>query len=217
MEKQVLSIIKDNTLTYGMKVISLAKLAENSVNILDISDDIKKYMDEGIICDLAEGNAPYRPRYIVPNYEKFMENGSEFLRIKPATNIWEATHNLLMLYKNVPSVETSEELMTEAVQTALSCAKPSFANHEMFTKDLGNYGIASCYNGLKIGGGSYTLVRLNLAKLAPKAKDAEDFINNALPHAMKLMIDLMDERIRFIVEESGFFESSFLVREGLLS
>ncbi|ARC84085.1 hypothetical protein U732_606 [Clostridium argentinense CDC 2741] len=296
MEKQVLSIIKDNTLTYGMKVISLAKLAENSVNILDISDDIKKYMDEGIICDLAEGNAPYRPRYIVPNYEKFMENGSEFLRIKPATNIWEATHNLLMLYKNVPSVttfpvyvgnidtllepyikdeeeaynaiklflmhidrtvtdsfchanigpvdtkaarlilkaerelqnstpnitlkvsdETSEELMTEAVKTALSCAKPSFANHEMFTKDLGNYGIASCYNGLKIGGGSYTLVRLNLAKLAPKAKDAEDFINNALPHAMKLMIDLMDERVRFIVEESGFFESSFLVREGLLS
>ncbi|GAA0124619.1 YjjI family glycine radical enzyme [Clostridium sp. CTA-19] len=296
MEKEVLSIIKNNTLTYQMKVISLAKLAENSINILNISDDIKNYMDEGVICDLWEGNAPYRPRYIVPDYEKFMVEGSEFLGIKPPTNIWEATHSLLMLYKHVPSVttfpvyvgnldtllepfvkdeeeaynaiklflmhidrtitdsfchanigpmdtkagrlilkaerelqnstpnitlkvaeNTPDELMVEAVNTALSCAKPSFANHEMFTSDLGNYAIASCYNGLNIGGGSYTLVRLNLAKLAPKAKNIDEFMNELLPKSIQSMLELMDVRVNFIVEESGFFESNFLVKEGFLN
>ena len=296
MEKEVLSIIQNNTLTYQMKVISLAKLAENSINILDISDEIKEYMNDEIICDLGEGNAPYRPRYIVPDYEKFMKEGSKFLGLEPAKNIWEATHNLLMLYKHVPSVttfpvyvgnidtllepfvkdeeeaynaiklflmhidrtitdsfchanigpidtkagrlilkaerelqnstpnitlkvseETSEELMIESVNTALSCAKPSFANHEMFTNDIGNYAIASCYNGLNIGGGSYTLVRLNLGKLTSKVKTVDDLFNKELPHSMELMLDLMDKRVNFIVEESGFFESNFLVKEGLLA
>ena len=57
----------------------------------------------------------------------------------------------------------------------------------MFRKDFygEDYAIASCYNGLSIGGGAYTLVRLNLAKLANEAKDEEDLLNNALPEAVK--------------------------------
>lgn len=294
-----LSIIKDNTLTYEQKILSLAKEAENSLKVLNISDEAQQYRKEGIICDLNEGLAPYRPRYIVPDYEKFMKNGSEFLGLKPPTDIWEAVNSLLILYKHVPSVtsfpvyvgnidtllepfveneeeafkaiklflthidrtltdsfchanigpkdtkagrlilkaerelqnaipnltlkysvETADNFAIDAINTALVTAKPSFANHEMFSSEFNNngnkYAIASCYNGLYIGGGSFTLVRLNLTGLAKKSKDAEDFVNIVLPDAVKRMAGYMDERIKFIVEESGFFEHHFLVKEGLL-
>lgn len=297
MSTEILNIIKDKTLTYEMKVLNLARAAENSLDVLNISDSTQAYREEGLICDLNEGLAPYRPRYIVPNYELFMKQGSEFLRLEPPTNIWEAVNNLLILYKHVPSItsfpvyignidyllepfvkdekeayaaikfflmhidrtitdsfchgnigpkatkagriileverelqnatpnitlkyseETSDDFAVEAIKTALSCAKPSFANHKMFSKELGeDYGIASCYNGLHVGGGSYTLVRMILSKVAKNAKDEQDFLDNVLPKVMESMIDYMDKRIKFIVEESNFFESSFLVREGLIS
>lgn len=293
---EVLDIIKDKTLTYEQRVLSLARAAENSLNVLNISEEVQRLRDEGIICGLNEGNAPYRPRYIVPDYEKFMKNGSEFLGLYPAKDIWEATNNLLILYKHVPSITSfpvyignidtllepyigdeeeaykaiklfllhidrtitdsfchanigptdtkagrlilraSKELETaipnitlkysestpddfaiEAIDTALVTAKPSFANHEMFAEEFNNnYAIVSCYNGLTIGGGSYTLVRLNLAGLAKKAKDEQDFLDNVLPDVVEKMAGYMDERIRFIVEESGFFETHFLVKEGLI-
>ncbi len=291
------SIIKDNTLTYEQKVLTLAKAAENSINVLRIDEETQKYRDQGIICDLFEGNAPYRPRYIVPDYEKFFDNGSKFLGLEPPKNIWEAVNHLLILYRHVPSItsfpvylgniddlldrfikdeeeayqaiklfllhidrtitdsfchanigpkatkagslilKASKELKTsipnitlkysnktptdfalEAIATSLETAKPSFANHEMFSRELGdNYGIASCYNGLPIGGGSLTLVRLNLAKLIPSAKELDDFLNNLLPHMVQKMAVYMDERIRFLMEESGFSESNFLVKEELIT
>jgi YjjI family glycine radical enzyme len=292
----ILNIIKDRTQTYQQKLVSLARAAENTLQVLPVSEEFLSYKAEGIICDLNEGNAPYRPRYIVPDYERFMKQGSEFLRLKPANDIWEAVNNLLILYKHVPSIttmpvyvggldtllepyitdeeeaykaiklflmhldrtitdsfchanigpkatkagrlilraerelqdavpnltikyssETPDEFALEAVKTAMVSAKPSFANHEMFVEDLGSdYSIASCYNGLPIGGGSYTLIRLVLARLAKKAKSPEHFLEEVLPDAASTMAEFMDQRIAFIVEESGFFESSFLVKEGLL-
>ncbi len=102
----ILNIIKSKNLTFEQKVISLSKEAENSINVLKISEKTKDYLNRGIICDLFEGNAPFRPRYIVPDYEKFMKEGSIFLGLEPATNIWEATNNLLILYKHIPSITT---------------------------------------------------------------------------------------------------------------
>ena len=100
----ILNIIKDKTLTYEQKVLGLARAAENSINVMNISKEAQEYREEGIICDLFEGHAPYRPRYIVPDYEKFMKNGSEFLGLNPPKDIWEATNSLLILYKHVPSI-----------------------------------------------------------------------------------------------------------------
>ncbi len=97
-------IVKDVTLTYEQKVLSLARYAENSVKVLNISDETQKLRDAGIICDLFEGNVPYRPRYILPDYEKFIKEGCKFLELAPPTNIWEATTNLLIMYKHVPSI-----------------------------------------------------------------------------------------------------------------
>ena len=78
MSNQVLSIIKNKVLTYEQKLRTLAGAAEGTVNILNIDSDIQEYRDKGIICDLFEGNAPYRARYITPDYEKFMKQGSKF-------------------------------------------------------------------------------------------------------------------------------------------
>ena len=294
--ENISSIIKDSTLTYQQKVLSLAQAAENTLNVLNISETIQRYRDEGIICDLFEGNAPYRPRYIVPDYEKFMKNGSEFLELKPPKDIWEAINSLLILYKHVPSITsfpvyvgnidtlldpfikdedeayraiklflthidrtltdsfchanigplctkagrlilkaekelqnavpnltfkygnmTPDDFAIEGINTALETAKPSFANHKMFEREFGeNYGIASCYNGLSIGGGSYTLVRLNLAALAKKSNNKNDFINTIMPDAIKAMAEYMDERIKFLIEESDFFKTNFLVKEKLI-
>ena len=105
-----------------------------------------------------------------------------------------------------------------AINTALKTAKPSFANHKMFCEDLTeNYAIASCYNGLKIGGGAYTLVRVLLGNLAKKANSIEHFKTEVLPETLEIMATYMDERIRFMVEESDFFESNFLAKEGFIS
>ena len=240
-----------------------------------------------------------RPRYICPDYEKFLKQGSEYLRLDPPKDLYEALNNLLILYKHVPSVTnypvylgqlddllepyidtvdeatakkliklflkqcdrtildsfshadigpkptktalyifeaeseledavpnlslkyqegvTTDEYMMKAIDCALHCAKPSFANHNMFVKELGErYVIASCYNGLKLGGGSYTLCRLILGNIAKRASGIEDFEKNQLPYVCDIMARYMDARIRFEVEESGFFEQNFLVREGLI-
>lgn len=293
----ILEIIKNGTLTYEQKVLTLARAAEDSIDVLNIKEDTQKLRDEGIICDLFEGHAPYRPRYIVPNYEKFMKSGSEFLGLMPPKDIWEATNSLLILYRHVPSISsfpvyignidtllepfvvdeeqafhaiklflthidrtitdsfchanigpqdtkagrlilraerelqnaipnltlkystsTPDGFAIDAINTALITAKPSFANHEMYSKEFdGNYAIVSCYNGLTIGGGSYTLSRLNLAGLAKKAENEDEFINMILPDAVEKMAGYMKERIRFLVEESKFFETNFLAKEGLIN
>lgn len=291
----VLNVIKDSTLTYEQKLIGLAREAENTLSVFEMSSALKQLMAENVICDLFEGSAPYRPRYIVPNYEKFMKNGSTFLNLQPPTDLEDALNNLIILYRHVPSItsfpvyignldellepfitddesalksikrfltyidrtitdsfchgnigpkdsragrlilraerelqnsipnltmkvalDTPRAFVEEGIKTALVCAKPSFANHEMFSEDLGDYGIVSCYNGLKIGGGSYTLVRMRLDYLAKQATSVEHYLDELLPFAAKEMMIYMDERIRFLVEESGYFEQSFLAKEGLI-
>ena len=297
-----MEIIKDEQLTYHQKVVALAQAAENNLNVLGLTSKEKSFLEEGIICDLNEGDAPYRPRYNLIDFEKFMEQGSEFLELKPAQSLEEAINNLLILYHHIPSVTTMpvylgnidqllnpfiakqkqsrqknleliklflthidrtltdafvhanigpektmagelileaerelenpvpnltlkyskeitpDDFAIEAVKTGLEVSKPYFTNHKMYTADYGKeYGIASCYNGLPLGGGSFTLVRLNLKELAERANSKNEYIEEQLPEAVRVMSGLMDKRIQFLVEESGFFESSFLVEEGLLS
>ncbi|WP_300341844.1 YjjI family glycine radical enzyme [Fusobacterium sp.] len=292
----ILETIKCNSLTYEQKIITLARLAENSLNVLNKSEKLKEYMEKNIICDLMEGEAPYRPRYIVPDYDKFMKQGSKFLGLDTPTNIWEAVNNLLILYKHVPSIttmpvylgnidylldpfitdeneaylaiklflkhvdstitdsfchanigpletkagriilkvmrelqlptpnltlkydeSTSKALALDSIETALSTAKPSFANNKMFEQDFkGEYGIVSCYNGLKVGGGANTLIRIKLGTLAKEAQSIEDFFTRVLPDVTAEVLTFIDERSRFLIDESGFFESSFLVKEGLI-
>jgi len=293
----IFDVITSKTLTYEQKVISLAREAENSLNVLEISNEAKDFQQKKIICDLAEGHAPYRPRYVLPDYQKFLREGSVFLQLPSASDLLSALTHLQIIYSHTPSItsfpvflgeldqllepfitdenearklirmflihcdrtltdsfvhanigpkatkagriilelerelvnavpnltlkyndETPDDFAIEAIKTGLATAKPYFANHDLFVNDFGNtYGIASCYNGLPIGGGSFTLIRLNMKELAKESVDIENFMNTHLPKAVKLMCEIMDKRIEFLVEKSNFFETNFLVKEGFIS
>ena len=301
--ENILDIIESPTLTHEQKLTNLANQADSLMEVLDLPEGLDELLnvpiDTKCICDLSEGHAPVRPRYIAPDYEKFMKEGSSFLQLAPPTDLYEALNNLLIFYKHVPSVTnypvfvgqldqllepfidtvdeaqakkllkmfmthidrtvldsfshanigpvptkagrlllevetelenavpnitlkyeegvTDDEFMLKAIDCALHSAKPSFANHKMFCSELTeNYVIASCYNGLPMGGGSYTLCRLILGNIAKRASGIADFKEKQLPYVMDIMARYMDARIRFEVEESGFFENNFLAKEGLI-
>ena len=301
---EILDIIKSAELTHEQKVTCLANKADSLMEVLDLPEGLDELLnvpgDVKCICDLSEGHAPLRPRYITPDYGKLMKEGCKYLNLEAPRDLFEALNTLLIFYKHVPSVTnypvylgqlddllepfidtvdektaaklikmfllnvdrtvldsfahadigpkpsktahyifeaekvledavpnlslkyeegiSTDEYLKEAVECALTCAKPSFANHKMFTGELTeNYVIASCYNGLPLGGGSYTLCRLILGNIAKKASSIDDFKNNKLPYVMDIMARYMDARIKFEVEESGFFENNFLAQEGFIS
>lgn len=301
--EDILDVIKSPLLTHEQKVTRMANLADSLLEVLDLPKGLSELLNAPIesqcICDLSEGHAPLRPRYIIPDYKKFMKEGSKYLRLDPPKDLYEALNALLIFYKHVPSVTnypvyvgaldellepyiddveesmaegfikmfllhidrtvldsfshanigpkdtkagriilkvskelqdavpnitlkydediTPDDFAIQAIETSLVTAKPSFANHKMFKSELGeNYVIASCYNGLLYAGGSYTLCRLILGNIAKRAKNIADFKNNELPYVMDIMARYMDERIKFEVEESGFFENNFLAKEGFI-
>ena len=296
---KVLDIVTSKGLTYEQKVVALAHAAENSLEVLEIPEKNRHYMETGAICDLDEGHAPYRPRYIMPDYEAAVKKGCEFLQLYPPKDLDEVIQFLEILYRHVPSITSypvylgsidrliepflegvsdeeaekklrlfliyldrtitdgfchanlgPEETRTGriilklekelqnavpnltlkydpditpdsygelALYTSLYCANPAICNHRMHKDTYGDYGISSCYNILPIGGGSYTLTRIVLPKLVPEAESREQFLTETLPDCLQRMGDYMNERIRFLVEESNFFETSFLSREGFIS
>ncbi len=113
---------------------------------------------------------------------------------------------------------TPQELLKLAAETALDTGKPYFANDEEIIRSLGErYGVASCYNSLKLGGGSYTLIRLNLKKAAGAAENVDDFVGRVLPEIIHAQCEVINARVKFLVEDVRFFENSFLAREGMLS
>lgn len=294
-----MSVICSQSMTHEQKVAALAHQADSLLEVLDLPKGLETPVEEGIICDLNEGHAPMRPRYIMPNYNVLFEKGCVFLRLEPPQDLYEALNSLLILYKHVPSVTnypvfignidkllepfvlqmeeslakkllklflinidrtipnsfchanigpeatvtgkillelekelentvpnltllydpeiTPDDFALAAIDTQMAVAKPAFANYQAFKKELGDYGISSCYNSLKIGGGAHTLVRVRLGRLAKTAKNSKDFFDNTLPHLLDVMTKLMDVRTEFIAVDSGFFENSFLAREGFIS
>ncbi len=294
---QIYDIVTSRNLTYEQKVNALAHAAEDTLDVLDVPEKTRAYMASGAICNLAEGNAPYRPRYIMPDYQKAVKNGVKFLELDPPQDLDELLNFLMILYRHVPSITTYpvylgdldqliepflegvsdqeaekklrlflrylDRTITDsfchanigpqetragrillklereiqqavpnltlkydpeitpdsfaelALQTSLYCANPAICNDPL-NRVFDRYGISSCYNILPVAGGSYTLTRLVLPKLAEQARDAEEFLTVLLPDALQCMADYMSRRVRFIVEKSGFFESNFLATEGLV-
>lgn len=297
---QVRAAVTDRRYTYKQKVAVLAGLAENLLPEPPVEPDTARALEARIICDMYEGHAPYRARYILPDYAVALRNGSSFLELPPALDLDEAMAHLLIMYSNVPSITgypvyfgdldslllpyvddiddatlyrklrlfwlsldrmfpdafahtnlspvynrvaktilqlerdllqvvpnislkvdpdlTSDEYILDGVRTVFACGKPHFINHRLMMRDLGpDYAAVSCYNSLKIGGGSHTLCRLNLKEaVLVHQGDTEQFFATTLPYYVERMIDLLRARIRFLVEDSGFYESSWLVREGLI-
>ena len=261
VRQAMLETVKSKSLTHEQKVATMANHADSLLSVLDLPEGLEEVLrcapEEQCICDLFEGNAPMRPRYIIPDYEKFFREGSAFLEVEPPKDLYEAITALQIFYKHVPSVTnypvyvgqldtlldpfvqdmeeelafkmiklfciqmdrtildsfahanigpkatkagrlllramaetkdavpnltmkyeegvTEDDFAIEGIRCAMASAKPSFCNHKMYSKDFsGNYVIASCYNGLALGGGAYTLARLILSNIAKRAKDRKD-------------------------------------------
>lgn len=103
-QERILSIITDANLSPKQKSHLLALEAESSLPYMPLSEQATVALKEGVICDMFEGNAPFKPRYVLPDYQKFLKQGSEYLELKPAENFDDALNMLNILYHHVPSV-----------------------------------------------------------------------------------------------------------------
>lgn len=97
-------IATSSTLTPAQKRHFLALEAENSLPYPPLAKEARAALDEGTICDMFEGHAPYKPRYVLPDYAKFLANGSQWLELEGATDLDDALSMLTILYHHVPSV-----------------------------------------------------------------------------------------------------------------
>ena len=106
--ERILDIIKSPVLTHEQKLTNLACQADSLMEVLDLPEGLDELLYADIetqgICDLSEGHAPVRPRYIAPDYGKFMKEGCSFLQLPPPSDLYEALNSLLIFYKHVPSV-----------------------------------------------------------------------------------------------------------------
>lgn len=103
-QERILNIITDANLSAKQKSSLLALEADASLPYLPLSDAAALALKEGILCDMFEGHAPFKPRYVLPDYGLFLRKGSEYLELDPATNLDEALNLLTIIYHHVPSV-----------------------------------------------------------------------------------------------------------------
>lgn len=293
-------LVTTPNLSYRQRLHQLALLAEDALPYPKLSAEAEAALESGVVSDLAEGHAPYRPRYTLPDYSIALREGSEYLELEPARDLDDAITNLQILYHNVPSITsypvyfgdldalllpylddrddaaldtvlarlwrfldrtipdafahanigptdnriarsmlrvdaalaqvvpnltlkwdpatTGDELLEMAARSIAAVNKPHIANHPMIAADFPEgYGVVSCYNTLPLGGGSHTLVRLNLKESArAAASDPERYLGEVLPTHAALTFEVIEARVRFLVEEAGFYDHHFLVEEGLL-
>lgn len=298
-ETRIVEIINSDKLQYHEKRANLAREAEDLLSYVSVSDKVIEAMKSGILHDMNEGHRPYRPRYILPDYKKFIQQGSPYLNLDPPKNFYEAINALMILYRYVPSITgypvyvgqiddclepfadtvtplelenlmrmlliyidrtlpsafvhmnigpkdtrvgrlvlklerelkkaipnvslkydpkiTPDDFAKYAIESALDIIKPYFVNHGLISSQLGeNYGVVSCYNTLRIGGGAHTLCRINLKEIAKSSKDYKDFKEHKLKEAVTVLAELTNAKTKYLVEESNFFKTSFLATEGLI-
>lgn len=101
----------------------------------------------------------------------------------------------------------------------MESANPAIAYLPSYQKDYQNHpvGIASCYNGLPIGGGAFSLARIRLSKIGNDSESLADLLDNKLPEVVRVFCEFMEAKIDFLVQETPFFEHHFLIQEGFLS
>lgn len=295
-----LQIATDKNLSPKQKAHFLSLEAENNIPYLSLSEQTEQALSERVICDMYEGHAPYKPRYVLPDYERFLKQGSEYLELEPAQDFDDALNMLMILYHHVPSVtglpvflgyldrllmpyvfdqteeqlykklkhfwimldrtlpdafmhanigpedsvicrlilkidaqlqqvapnltfmynaeRTPESLFLQAIDNICKCSKPHIANDVIHTAAFDNqgYGVVSCYNSLPLCGGGSTLSRINLREVALRSANSDDFLTQQLPKYCQYQHELIERRTAFLYEESNFFQSSFLVHEGLI-
>ncbi|KAB0301801.1 YjjI family glycine radical enzyme [Vibrio fortis] len=104
LQQRFHNIISDANLSPKQKSSYLALEAEASLPYVPISQEAEQALKDGVLCDMFEGHAPFKPRYVLPDYSKYLHQGSEYLELSAATNLDEALNMLTIIYHHVPSV-----------------------------------------------------------------------------------------------------------------
>ncbi len=107
--QDILNTVTSAQLTCQQKEMSLANIAERLFDprqLLGYTDEEWHYIENQMICDLNEGYAIYRPRYIVPDYNVFIQKGCEMLELPAPKTLDDVLDGLLILYTHVPSITT---------------------------------------------------------------------------------------------------------------
>ncbi len=301
IQQQIRQILLDARKTERQTTFALAEYAQNLCDYPRGAPMVafRRLESKGILCDHNDGHAPYAPRYLLADFDRFFATGCDHLRLAPPRDLVEALGALMMFYMNTPSVThfpvyaghldrllepfvagedealarklirgflmqidrmvsdsfchvnigpaptcagkllveecaklknavpnmtllydpavTPDDFAALCVRAALRCANPAFAYAPYFRERVGEgYGIASCYNGLLVGGGAYSLSRLRLGRAAEAAADEADFFGNVLPEAVDVACAFMEAKVRYLAEEAPFFRSNYLVTEGFL-
>ncbi len=98
------SITNDATLSPAQKAHYLSLEAENMLAYPALDAETRKALDERVICDMYEGHAPYKPRYVLPDYSVVLREGSDYLELPVPETLDEAINTLMIAYHHVPSV-----------------------------------------------------------------------------------------------------------------
>ena len=62
LRQAVRATVEDPSLSYRQRVQQLAAAAENALEPPPLGPEAGEALDKRVICDMYEGNAPYRPR-----------------------------------------------------------------------------------------------------------------------------------------------------------
>lgn len=98
------SIVTDPTLDPKQKARFLSLEAENMLPYPKIDAETAEALDARILCDLYEGHAPYKARYILPDFSVILAKGSDYLELDAPQDFDEAINCLMIAYHHTPSV-----------------------------------------------------------------------------------------------------------------
>ncbi len=98
------AIVVSSILSPEQKSQQLALEAENALPYPQLPPQVTQSLQEGILCDMSEGHAPYKPRYILPDYDRYLAQGSRYLELEAAQDFDDALNMLTILYHHIPSV-----------------------------------------------------------------------------------------------------------------
>lgn len=90
LQQRCQQIVTSPVLSPEQKRHFLALEAENNLPYPALPAEARRALDEGVICDMFEGHAPYKPRYVLPDYARFLAHGSEWLELEGAKDLDDA-------------------------------------------------------------------------------------------------------------------------------
>ena len=102
--RKLRSIANDATLSPAQKKHYLSLEAENLLPYPALDAETQEALDQRVICDMYEGHAPYKPRYVLPDYSIVLAQGSAYLELPVPETLDEAINTLMIAYHHVPSV-----------------------------------------------------------------------------------------------------------------